>query len=310
MNSLDLSNSYYKAVGLLFLALGKAKHAIGGYVRPRTFATTEYAKCIEYDFKIVDEWLEALRQYTDRDASQLAGRRVLELGPGPDFGVPLYLLSKGAAHYSSIDAFPLAVGAPQELHEEIIRRIALIGSTVSVETLRMAVENAANHNGRASTSILRYVVSDSFDISRAFQGEKFDYIFSQAAFEHFDDVDDVIRQISDVANPGARLIVGVDFQTHARWLRDADPLNIYRFSEQTYRFLGFRAMPNRMTPSGYREILNKYGWDQIEFRNTTTVPDEYFDRVKDYLDPAFRRSETKYLWSIVCATRSNLARTE
>lgn len=298
-----ISNAYYKAIGLVFLFLGKAKHFAQGYVRTRAFSTAEIPTCVDYDIKVVDEWLEALEGYTHEGADQIRGARILELGPGADFGVPLYLLSKGISQYCSIDAFPLALRAPTELHEAMLERIGRIGSITPIQELRKALAGIETAQSD-SRSILRYIVREDFGIADSFEAQGFDFVFSQAAFEHFDDVDDVVRQVSKVARPGARLVAGVDLKTHARWLRDKDPLNIYRFSECTYRLLGFRTMPNRMSASDYERILTKYGWKDIEFRNVNAVDDEYFERVKCGLNPAYRKDETRMLWFMVCAIRA------
>jgi SAM-dependent methyltransferase len=302
MTTNEIWNWYYKAVGIAFLALGKAKHRTRGYERARAFSTSELLACIDYDIKVVDEWLEALEGYTRQSAKQIEGARVLELGPGADFGVPLYLLSKGVAQYSAIDAFPLALKAPAALHEAILDRIATIGSLVPRSVLMDALPSSRRGPGN-DTSILRYVVREDFDIATAFEPASFDFVFSQAAFEHFDDVEEVIRQVSTVVRQGARLVAGVDLKTHARWLCDKDPLNIYRYAERTYRSLGFRTMPNRVATSEYARMLIKHGWKDVEIRNVATVADEYFERVRDSLDPAFRKGETRNLWIVVCATR-------
>ena len=38
----------------------------------------------------------------------IRGKRILELGPGPDLGTGAVLLADGAASYHAVDAFPLA----------------------------------------------------------------------------------------------------------------------------------------------------------------------------------------------------------
>lgn len=299
---MGLLNSYYKLVGLAFLALGKVKYQTSSYRRARPFSMANIQSCIDYDIKVVDEWLEALESYSGESAEQIRGSRVLELGPGMDFGVPLYLLSKGVAHYSAIDAFPLALRAPSDLHEAMLARINSIGTHVSIELLRGAIPRTSSTTSNGP-SRLCYVVRQDFEISSAFEPSSFDYVFSQAAFEHFDDIDEVIRQLSLVARSGARLIAGVDFRTHARWIREKDPLNIYRYSEKVYRSLGFRTMPNRVLASEYESSLKAHGWNDIEMRNISVVDHEYFVRVRDSLNVEFRREEVKMLWMVVCATR-------
>ena len=52
-------------------------------------------------------------------------------------------------------------------------------------------------------SRLNYVIRKDFDILSAF-GAGNRPVFSQAAFEHFDDIDATISQLSSVCRPGAK----------------------------------------------------------------------------------------------------------
>jgi SAM-dependent methyltransferase len=296
-----LENPLYKSVGVAFLALAKLKNVAKGYDRARPFSTADIERCVSYDTKVVDEWLEMLEAYTRAPgAPQLAGKRVLELGPGADLGVPLYLLSKGVAQYCSIDAFPLALSAPKAVHEAMIAHVTASGGLRTRAELESALECAP---AAAPDAPIRYVVRPDFRIADAFPAASFDLVFSQAAFEHFDDVEDTIRQMSKVAAPGATLIAGIDMQTHSRWLRDKDPLNIYRHSDAVYRAFAFRGMPNRVPASDYARLLAAHGWEDIEMRVLHAVDAQTFARIEPSLPARFRKDETRNLWVMACARR-------
>jgi SAM-dependent methyltransferase len=109
---------------------------------------------------------------------------------------------------------------------------------------------------------VRYIVRDDFDLS-TLPPASFDLIVSCAAFEHFDDVDQVIRQLTALVRPNGMLCAEIDLQTHSRWIREADPNNIYRYSEWLYRLFYFPGQPNRMRPYQYRDLMAKYGWSEI-----------------------------------------------
>ena len=70
--------------------------------RPKPFQLSDTERCIAYDLKVVDEWLSHLKTYTGKDGG-LRDKHVLELGPGSDLGVGVYLLAKGAAGYNACD---------------------------------------------------------------------------------------------------------------------------------------------------------------------------------------------------------------
>jgi SAM-dependent methyltransferase len=290
-------------IGVAFLALAKAKNILKGYDRARPFSTDEVERCIAYDIKVVEEWLEVMRDYLGPSAEvRLRGARILELGPGADLGVALYLLSKGAAQYCAIDAFPLALAAPPQIHHAILDRIEQIGSKRPRAELERALVGVGS--SQDAEARIRYVVRSDFKIAEAFAPNTFDIVFSQAAFEHFDDVESTIAQMSEVAKPGATLIAGIDMQTHSRWLREKDPLNIYRHGPIAYGIFRFRGMPNRVQTSEYQALLTKHGWTNVDMKVLGAVDAVEFDRVMPGLAPAYRKDETRNLWVMACATRA------
>ena len=57
------------------------------------------------------------------------------------------------------------------------------------------------------------------------------------------------------------IVAEVDLMTHSRWIREKDPLNIYRYPQWLYRLFYFRGQPNRVRPSRYREAFQRLGWN-------------------------------------------------
>jgi hypothetical protein len=90
------------------LALGganAARHRVRGYRTPRPFASGDQARAWAYNEKVVARWEQ-------RGEIVWSGRRVLELGPGPDLGTGEIILARGAGSYLAVDLFPL-VELPQ-----------------------------------------------------------------------------------------------------------------------------------------------------------------------------------------------------
>lgn len=296
-----LSNTFYWFAGVVFLALAKLKNMGIGYKRTRAFSASAVDQAVNYDIKVVDEWLNNLAGYAGPEGAKLQGKRVLELGPGPDFGVGLYLLAKGARDYSAIDAFPLAYNAPVGIYRNLIDRVADKSVAATSESLLAALPSS---DSKVASDRFRYVVRADFDVSAAFAQDRFDVVFSQAAFEHFDDPEKTIQQMSRVTEKGAVAVLGIDLQTHSRWISQKDPLNIYRYPNWIYRAFGFRGMPNRVPVSEYVRLLKKHGWEQIKLMENVKADDSYFSRVKNFLTPAYRNAETQSLWIVICATRA------
>lgn len=243
--------------GLVFLALAKAKHVLQGYTSPKTFSLAETERCIDYDLKVVDEWLVHLAAYCGAEGT-LDGKTVLELGPGSDLGVGLYLLAKGAAIYNACDVHDLIHRAPPAFYSALVDRIAAVSGDVDRTSLLSQIEGS-----RRGGSRLRAVIRSDFDLIAAFGASSIDLVFSQAAFEHFDDVSRTIEQLSVVCKKGAVIVAEIDLKTHSRWIRDKDPNNIYRYPEGIYRAFRFRGIPNRMRPHEYRRLFELHGWTNV-----------------------------------------------
>lgn len=294
-------NLFYYGMGLLALVLNKIRHSLRGYRTPRTFPISEIQRAAEYDLSIVNHWLRALEEYADSKSSVM-DKTVLELGPGADLGIGLILLAKGVKKYNAIDVNNLVVSVPDALYEALFNRLRTSGkiNDADIGNLRAQLElTRAGNNDK-----LNYLCRNDFDIS-VFGNGQIDLVFSQAAFEHFDDIDTTFTQLSKVVRSGAMLIAEVDLNTHTRWLRDVDPLNIYRFGDFLYDLFRFRGSPNRLRPLEYKKILEKNGWSNIKIWPLTRVDDDYLVKVRNTLAPRFRdeTNQIEYLSVMVCARK-------
>jgi SAM-dependent methyltransferase len=294
-----MRNGLAYAAGIGFLTLAKAKQTLYEYSSPKPFPLSETARCVAYDIQVVDEWLRYLRAYSGAESDDLRGKDVLELGPGSDLGVGLYLLAKGAAAYHACDINDLSQRAPSSFYASLIDRIGVVDASVDKESLKSQIEKARN----GSASRLHCVVRKDFDLVSAFGPNTMDLVFSQAAFEHFDDVARTVQQLSAVCKPGAVIVAEIDLKTHSRWIRDKDPNNIYRYSNGLYGAFRFRGMPNRMRPYQYRELFERHGWSDvaitpIEQTNGGGRDSAVHRQFKD------SRNQMNYLSIVLCARQS------
>ena len=132
-----------------------------------------------------------------------------------------------------------------------------------------------------------------------------DIIFSQAAFEHFDDINETIKALSKITNPGAIIIALVDLKTHSRWIRDKDPNNIYRYPKWIYSLLSSRGTPNRIRPYQYKEALKKSGWTNIAIKPSTTLQSCKNKSYTTNLNKEFTgyKNQMNYLGIWICAKK-------
>jgi len=261
-------NVFYYCAGLAFLALAKTKNALRGYSTPKPFDLRDADRAIRYDFQVVDDWLSHLGRY-ERQEPSLVGKNILELGPGSDLGIGLLLLARGAAKYNACDVNDLATRVPTEFYEAFFKHLERAEGTANLALLRKAL--TAVRSG--SPGALNYVVREDFNLIEAVGPESVDLVFSQAAFEHFDDIDATVSQLTAVCKPGAVIVAEIDLMTHSRWIRDKDPNNIYRYHELVYRLFRFRGSPNRVRPYVYRRAFERNGWSDVIVTPRATLGD-------------------------------------
>jgi SAM-dependent methyltransferase len=287
-------NLFYKIAGIVFLILAKTKNKIQGYSTPRTFSLNEFDKGVKYGFKVVDSWLHELSKYK---TDTIAGTNILELGPGADLGVGLYLLYKGAKQYNAIDVNNLVASVPDQFYNHFFKSLHAIDPIYDSTALKNQLKLTQNH----TNDKLNYVCRSDFNITSVVKKESIDIVFSQAAFEHFDNVHKTIKQLSQVSKSGALFVVLIDLKTHSRWINSKDPNNIYRYSDWFYNIFKFPGSPNRLRPYEYREILEKNGWYDIRLiQKNKYIHDETIFYNKRFQDSK-NQMDALSIW--ICATK-------
>ena len=292
-------NTSFFISGLAFLALAKAKNQLLGYSTPKPFDVSESARCFDYDISVVDEWLTYLTQCT-HDPDYIEGKTVLELGPGSDLGIGLYLLSKGCSTYNACDVNDLMKSTPYSFYEHFFSQLAVLDKKADIKQLEVDLRNTLD----GKPSRLNYVVRDDFDLVSAFGKDSIDIVFSQAAFEHFDDIDETVSNLTKVCKSGAKAIVEVDLKAHSRWIRSEDPNNIYRYPEWLYRLFWFSGSPNRVRPYQYEETFERHGWKNIKtfpFKTAASQAEAYSGMNKNFRS---KKNQMEYLSIFICAEKA------
>lgn len=216
--------------GLVLGAANTVRHNRQGYVDPRPFSPADIDRTIAHAVEIVD-------LLTECGQLDWSGMRVLEIGPGSDLATGAVMLSRGAALYHAVDLFDNRWQAAAGLYERLNQTI---GASVSPDDLLFT--------------------QTAFPALPDLTGN-FDAIVSNACLEHVADVASLFRRLRDFAAPGCRMVHHIDGQTHMRWFRDHDPLNILRYPDSLYRrLLEFPGAPNRLRASDYQRLALHAGW--------------------------------------------------
>jgi cyclopropane fatty-acyl-phospholipid synthase-like methyltransferase len=245
-------------IGLLLGMVNVLRHRLVGYRRPRHFGPDEIARSVDYVFEVVDRWqADGNIDWSDK--------RVLEIGPGPDLGTGAVILDRGAASYRAVDAFDLMGMTGDEFYDAVATRL-----DTPVEKERLSFTQA------------------TFPRLPEVEGT-YDLIVSNATLEHIEDISMLFRRLRQLMDDGGQMVHHIDAQTHMRWMRDRDPLNILRYDEHIYRrVLSFPGAPNRVRADEYVIAAT-----EANFQTTAVVPGrladpQYLDEVRQRLATAFR----------------------
>jgi len=288
------SNLFLHSIGLLFMALNKARHLASGYKTPRTFSMDEISRNIDYTQKVCDEWEDVLVDSLKTE-HPFRGRDILEVGPGPDLGNGVVLIARGAKSYTAIDKNNLIRQADDRFYEELLKRLK---DLKNYESARSACERFL----AGQDSPIRFIHDPEFHLE-PLKPETYDLMVSRAAIEHIENVEEFFGKIREALRPGGSIAALIDGKTHTRWIRDVDPLNILRYSPMIYNLLSFSGSPNRWRMADYVSLL-----ERLDFRNLQTEPyekvsGEYVQSVRNSLSREFRDYpdlERIVFWVLAC----------
>ena len=296
----SIKNTPYHFTGLLFIMLNYIRHKLTGYNTPRTFSIEQIDQAINYDFKVAETWLQYLDHYTDQQ-DFFKDKVILELGPGADLGISLILLAMGVKKYIEFDVNQLDRSTPAEFYEKLLNILKNKYPNIDIPYLKEQLDGCRSGPGDR----IKYIVDKNFTMSQV--EDKVDIVFSQAAFEHFTDVEKTFRELSNLVKEGGTLVAEIDLKTHTRWIKDRDPLNIYRYNEFFWELFNFKGSPNRVRTFKYKELLEKNGWVDIEIAPLTILEEKYLEKIMPSLSKNFKEmpsSEMKMLSIILMAKKS------
>lgn len=275
-----IKNKRYYFIGVIYIVLNYIYRNIFGYSNPRNFPVKQIERTIDYDFKVVENLKNHLSNYI-KEADPLRDKVVLELGPGPDLGVGLILLVLGVKKYIALDAYELAKYTPSKYYEKLFDRLKEKYLNCNLDYLKEQLDKSYKGEGRIS-----YVVDRDFRVKKI--KDKIDVVFSNAAFEHFEDVGKTIREIGDIAKKGCILVSRIDLTTHTRLIRNRDPLNIYRYSDLFWNAFKFKGSHNRIRTTQYKPLLEANNWFDIEIKPVRVLEKEYVEKVKPSLNKKYK----------------------
>jgi SAM-dependent methyltransferase len=219
--------------------------------------------------------LQTYRQQGITDA------QVLEIGPGGNVGSSLLMLLAGAQRVTCIDRMPWVRGTQLDhLYTAIIAQAAQDPATYLVAP-QFLEQARSDPKGLAESLLDRIVYRAPESINTTtLPDSTFDFIFSNACFEHFADPGTAIAQIARLIRPGGVTSHQIDLRDHRDFGR---PLGHLRYSERMWWLANVRlpnGVRNRWRASEYYASFEQNGLELVQRSATqsTVVTEEQRQR--------------------------------
>ena len=193
----------------------------------------------------------------------LAGKRVLELGPGDTRAVALLAKKAGATSWDGYDAF--------DIQSRDARYLDAIYRPLAGNDARRLLDGCMMHT---SPDALR-------------RRAPFDLVVSRAVLEHVRDLGGLFRLLADVVADDAVLVHKVDLRSHG--IEHRHPLDFLRFGDAAWRAMSSHVdLPNRERASRYLDLAERVGLRTIWAKTTHLIDRNEAARAAPTLAPRFR----------------------
>ena len=173
-------------------------------------------------------------------AADIAGKVVVEIGPGDALGLAPLFIAAGAERYVAVDRFLGDVwgSGAHGLYQELERLCGPfpIGWRNQVTLVRHSIEKTIAGVPRADVIL-------SFDV-----------------IEHLLDLPHAVRNMSSLLKPEGRMIHRIDYGPHGVWLSSDDPLSFLSVPGWLWTAIGSnRGYPNRVRHRQFVQLLEAQG---------------------------------------------------
>jgi SAM-dependent methyltransferase len=205
-----------------------------------------------------------------RDYLAWAGRptlngRIVEIGPGDNFGVALMFLANGASEVIAIDKF-----APER---DPVRQAAIYRALCERYNLAMYFSGEP-----AETTIRNLTYLPGVSAEQYFDNSPlpFDAVISRAVLEHLDSPLAALDKMWAGLRPGGLMLHRIDLRDHGMFA-GAHPLTYLTITARVYRAMTAETgLPNRILLPAYRDFIKRRGWTvRVGITRLVGVPDEF-----------------------------------
>jgi glycosyltransferase involved in cell wall biosynthesis/SAM-dependent methyltransferase len=252
-------------------------------LQPLDFSPEALERDVKYALGTANTWIDVL----PGGADFLKGKKVMEIGPGINFGSILTLACLGAQVLVT-DRF-LTPWDP-EYHPKFyaLLRESLAERWPSIDLSPLEKIIAERHYPRES--ICAYTCS--LEKLSGVPDQSLDLVISNAVFEHLYDLKSAFAHLARITKPGGLGLHQVDFRDHRDYTR---PLEYLLLSKKEFS-IEFRERHgecgNRFRPNEMWHIFESVGFEVKEFRPDIFVEEEY---LQEFLGRLRRARKSRYV---------------
>ena len=232
----------------------EAGNTVSAYGSTHEFWSLE--KSVDYIEKVYREYLE----FSGLHPEDLRGKRILEVGPGDNFGVALKFLAAGAAKVVCLDKFYSERNVEQQtrIYQELRKQLTPDEARVFDECITLNGDIQLNE-GR-----LQYIYGHGVEeADQILAPGSFDLIVSRAVIHNVYDIERGFEAMDRLLAPGGYMLHKIDLSDENMFSsRGMHLLTFLTIPEPIYYLMANDSgKPNRKLIGDYREQLLKRGYE-------------------------------------------------
>jgi hypothetical protein len=262
------------------------------------------ARAVDHAIAVVDNYVIWLAAFGGCEAPgvvrTLAGKTVLDVGPGPTLGAAVLMACAGArVSVADLDLVSWDPAFHPAFFASLLSRLEGRGETYLAPLRRIVAE------GEFHPSIISMLQSSAEGLGQT--GMAHDLIFSNSTFEHVEDVPQAIQSLWSVTPPGGLGFHHIDFRDHRDF---TDPLRFLTLDQGAFDRIKAGPMGNfgtRLRLADFVRLFQAAGFEVVAVRpDQQRASAEYVTSVRPLLSPEFQGladSELDVLGALICVRR-------
>ena len=232
----------------------KAGNTVSAYGSTHEFWSLE--KSVNYINMVYREYLE----YSGLGPEAVRGSRILEVGPGDNFGVALKFLAAGAEKVVCLDKFYSERHVDQQtrIYQELRKQLSADEARVFDESIKL--DNGIDLNPDRLQYIYGHGIEEADQI---LEHGSFNFILSRAVIHNVYDIERGFESMDRLLAPGGYMLHKIDLSDENMFSsRGMHPLTFLTIPERIYYLMASDSgKPNRKLIGDYREQMVKRGYD-------------------------------------------------